>query len=451
MSSPAIRIAVIDDEPISGRRLQECLMEMGRPVDLYYDGESFLKTFLSSPHDLVVTDLKLPGIDGLGILRRVKERRPEVEVVVITGYASVDSAIEATRAGAFHYLTKPIRLEEFENLIRRAIEKIGLLHETNNLRALIKESAGREGMIGTSREMVRVYRLIEKVAPLDCPVIIQGESGTGKELVARAIHSLSLRREAPMVSFNCGGFSPDLIANELFGHEKGAFTGAFSSKMGLLETADHGTLLLDEIAEMPQNMQVKLLRILQEGQVYRVGANQPRNIDIRILAASNRDIKNEVDLGRFREDLFFRLNVMMVSLPRLVDRVGDLWLLADHFLGKFNKSYGKKIRGFSSVAREALARYDFPGNVRELENIVARAVALAEGAQIEVRDLPPVLTENDQTTPDHLKSLADQERDHIARVLEAVQYRRDQAAGILGITRSTLWRKMKKYRLEERE
>ena len=449
MDSTVIRIAVIDDEKISGRRLQEHLEDMGYPVDIFFDGETFLETYLSSPHDLVVTDFKLPGIDGLEILRRVKDRRPETEVVVVTGYATVDSAIQAIRAGAFHYLTKPIRLDEFENLILRVIEKIMLMHEADNLRARIKDTAGREGMIGTSQEMVRVYRLIEKVAPLDCPVIIQGESGTGKELVARAIHMLSLRSDARMVSFNCGGFSPELIANELFGHEKGAFTGAFSSKMGLLETADKGTVLLDEIAEMPQNMQVKLLRVLQEGQVYRVGANQPRSIDIRILAASNRDLKNEVQHGRFREDLFFRLDVMTITLPRLVERAGDLWLLADHFLGKFNQSYGKKIRGFSPAAREMLARYDFPGNVRELENIVARAVALAEGSQIEVKDLPPIITEGDQDSPGPLKSLEDLEKEHIERVLESVQYRRDQAANILGITRSTLWRKMRKFGLEE--
>ena len=293
------------------------------------------------------------------------------------------------------------------------------------------------------------FRLIEKVAPLGCPVIILGESGTGKELAAKAVHRLSARSEAPLVSFNCGGFSTELIDNELFGHEKGAFTGAVTSKMGLLETADQGTVLLDEIAEMPQNMQVKLLRVLQEGQVYRVGANQPRNIDIRILAASNRDLETEVEQGLFREDLFFRLNVMTITLPRLVDRVGDLWLLADHFMGKFNQSYGKKIRGFSPAVREKLARYDFPGNVRELENIIARAVALAEGAQVEVRDLPPSFVEGDSPSLGPLKSLEDLEREHIARVLEAVQFRRDQAAHILGITRSTLWRKIKKYRLEE--
>jgi DNA-binding NtrC family response regulator len=449
MNSPFIRIAVIDDEKISGLRLQEHLAEMDYPADLFFDGESFLESYLHAPHDLVVTDLKLPGVDGLEILRRVKARRLETEVVVITGYASIDSAIEATRAGAFHYLTKPIRLDEFENLICRAIEKIQLHQEAADLRALMMREAGREGMIGTSHEMTRVYRLIEKVAPLDCPIIIYGESGTGKELAARAIHRLSLRRDAPIVSFNCGGFSPELIANELFGHEKGAFTGAFSTKQGLLETANRGTLLLDEIAEMPPEMQVKLLRVLQEGQIYRVGANRPVNLDIRILAASNRDLEKVVKQGDFREDLYFRLNVMTLSLPRLRDRVGDFWLLADHFLHKLCEAYRKQIKGFSAQARELLVRYDYPGNVRELENIVAHAVALAEGDEIQPGDLPPFLADRQQAATGPWKNLEQLEREHIAKVLKAVQGHRDQAAAILGITRSTLWRKLKKFGLEE--
>jgi two-component system response regulator AtoC len=449
MTSQLIRIAIIDDEKISGLRLQEHLSEMGYPVDIFFDGESFLDSYLRAPHDLVVTDLKLPGVDGLEILRRVKARRLETEVVVITGYASIDSAIEATRSGAFHYLTKPIRLDEFENLISRTIEKIRLHQETTDLRALMMCEAGREGMIGTSPEMVRIYRLIEKVAPLDCPVIINGESGTGKELVARAIHRLSLRHEAPIVSFNCGGFSPELIANELFGHEKGAFTGAFSTKLGLLESANHGTVLLDEIAEMPPDMQVKLLRVLQEGQIYRVGANRPVNLDIRIIAASNRDLDEAVKQGDFREDLYFRLNVMTLSLPRLRDREGDLWLLADHFLHKLRETYRKQIKGFSAQARDLLVRYDYPGNVRELENIVARAVALAEGDEIQIQDLPPFMVGRQRASNCPLKSLEQLEQEHIVRILKAVQGRRDQAAGILGITRSTLWRKMKKFGLRD--
>jgi len=449
MAKPSVRLAIIEDEEISGLRLQENLAELGYPVDLFFEGNSFLNAFLASPHDLVITDLKLPDVSGMDILRRVKARRSDTEVVVVTGHASIDSAIEAVRAGAFHYLTKPIRLAEFDNLIARIIEKIKISNEASSLRALMAHNAGKAGIIGTSPEMEQVYRLIEKVAPLGCPVIIQGESGTGKELVARAIHVLSHRNQGPIVSFNCGGFSPELIANELFGHEKGAFTGAFASRMGLLQSANGGTVLLDEIADMPADMQIKLLRVLQEGQIYRVGASRPIHLDIRILAASNRDLKEQVRSGRFREDLFFRLNVMTILLPRLVERKGDLWLLADHFRHKFSKAYQKDVRGFSVKTREMLAQYEFPGNIRELENIIARAVALADGTEIQVEDLPPFLTASHSPPETGLQSLEEMERAHIARVLRSVGGHRDKAASILGITRSTLWRKINKFGLVE--
>jgi DNA-binding NtrC family response regulator len=449
MGKASLRLAIIEDEKISGLRLQEHLAESGYPVDLFFEGNSFLNAFLASPHDLVITDLKLPGLSGMDILRRVKARRSDTEVVVVTGYASIDSAIEAVRAGAFHYLTKPIRLAEFDNLISRIIDKIKISNEASSLRALMAHNAGKAGIIGTSPEMERIYRLIEKVAPLDCPVIIQGESGTGKELVARAIHLLSHRHQAPIVSFNCGGFSPELIANELFGHEKGAFTGAFASRMGLLQSAEGGTVLLDEIADMPAEMQVKLLRVLQEGQIYRLGASRPVHLDIRILAASNRDLKEQVRKGLFREDLFFRLNVMTILLPRLVARKGDLWLLADHFRHKFNKAYKKNVRGFSVQVREMLAQYEFPGNIRELENIIARAVALADGTDIQVEDLPPFLTGFHSLPEMEIQSLEEMERAHIAKVLRSVGGHRDKAASILGITRSTLWRKINKFGLVE--
>jgi len=447
MDKPPVRLAIIEDEKISGMRLQEHLADAGYPVDLFFEGDSFLNAFSAAPHDLVITDLKMPGLSGIEILRRIKARYRDTEVVVITGYASIDSAIEAVREGAFHYLTKPIRLAEFDNLVSRVVEKIRISKEANSLRALMVHSAGKAGIIGTSPEMEQVYRMIEKIAPLDCPVIIQGESGTGKELVARAIHFLSNRHEAPIISFNCGGFSPELIANELFGHEKGAFTGAFTTRMGLLQSADGGTVLLDEIADMPADMQVKLLRVLQEGQIYRLGSSRPIHLDIRILAASNRDLKAQVDNGLFREDLFFRLNVMTISVPRLVDRTGDLWLLADHFLHLFNEAYAKDIRGFSFQARELLTRYEFPGNVRELENIIARAVALAEGKEIQADDLPQFLSAQTASPAGTLQSLEDVEREHIARVLRKVDGHRDKAAAILGITRSTLWRKINKYNL----
>ncbi|MEJ2637975.1 MAG: sigma-54 dependent transcriptional regulator [Desulfosarcinaceae bacterium] len=451
MSKSPVRLAIVEDEEISGLRLQEHLADAGYPVDLFLEGDAFLKAFTASPHDLVITDLKMPCISGMEILKRIKARHRDTEVVVITGYASVDSAIEAVREGAFHYLTKPIRLAEFDNLVARVVEKIRISNEASSLRALMTHSAGKAGIIGTSPEMERVYRMIEKIAPLDCPVIIQGESGTGKELVARAIHFLSHRHEAPIISFNCGGFSPELIANELFGHEKGAFTGAYTTREGLLQSADGGTVLLDEIADMPAEMQVKLLRVLQEGQIYRLGSSRPIHLDIRILAASNRDLKAQVEKGAFREDLFFRLNVMTIFLPRLVDRTGDLWLLADHFLHLFNEAYDKDVRGFSTQAREALARYDFPGNVRELENVVARAVALAEGKVIQVDDLPEPLVAQPQATANALQSLEEMERAHIAKVLRQVDGHRDKAAAILGITRSTLWRKINKYNLSEQD
>jgi two-component system response regulator AtoC len=449
MDKPPVRIAIIEDEKISGLRLQEHLSESGHPVDLYFEGESFLKAFQAAPHELVITDLKLPGLSGMDIIRGVKSRRQDTEVVVITGYASIDSAIEAVRAGAFHYLTKPIRLAEFDNLVSRIIDKINISHEASDLRALMTHNAGKAGMIGTSPEIERVYRLIEKVAQLDCPVIIHGESGTGKELVARAIHLLSHRHKAPIVCFNCGGFSPELIANELFGHEKGAFTGAFASRIGLLQSADGGTVLLDEIADMPLDMQVKLLRVLQEGQILRLGASRPVHLDIRILAASNRDLKALVHQGLFREDLFFRLNVMTIALPRLVERKGDLWLLADHFLHNFNTAYKKNVLGLSPKARTLLDQYDFPGNIRELENIIARGVALAEGTEIQVSDLPPFLSDLHSAQDGGLRSLEEMERDHIAKVLQSVNGHRDQAASILGITRATLWRKIKKFGLAD--
>ncbi|MCG6911999.1 MAG: sigma-54 dependent transcriptional regulator [Deltaproteobacteria bacterium] len=447
MDKPPVRLAVVEDEKISGMRLQEHLAEAGYTVDLFFEGESFINAFSALPYDLVITDLKLPGIGGIEILRRIKACCRDTEVVVITGYASIDSAIEAVREGAFHYLTKPIRLAEFDNLISRVAEKIRISKEASGLRALMAHKAGKAGIIGTSPEMEQVYRMIEKIAPLDCPVIIQGDSGTGKELVARAIHFLSHRHEAPITSFNCGGFSQELIANELFGHEKGAFTGAFTTRMGLLQSADGGTVLLDEIADMPADMQVKLLRVLQEGQIYRLGSSRPVNLDIRILAASNRDLKAQVVKGLFREDLFFRLNVMTIFVPRLADRTGDLWLLADHFLHMFNEAYDKDVHGFSDQARELLTQYEFPGNVRELENIVARAVALAEGKEIQVDDLPQFLNTQAASAADTLQSLEELERVHIANVLRKVDGHRDKAAAILGITRSTLWRKIKKYNL----
>jgi two-component system response regulator AtoC len=448
MDSSNVSIALIDDDITTAQRLEEGLIALGYPVDVFADGEPFLDRFLLSPYDLVITDLKLRGMSGLEILRRVKSKREETEVVVITGFGSVDTAVDAIRSGAFHYLTKPIRLYEFQNLIKRIIEKIILRNEARNLRASIPRGAGLGDIIGCSPEMNKIFRMVEKVVPLSCPILIQGESGTGKELLAKAIHQLNPHRKGPMVSFNCGGFSNELLANELFGHERGSFTGAHRAKKGLLEAADHGTVLLDEIGEMPLDMQVKLLRVLQEKQIYRIGSTKPISLDIRVLAASNKNIREEVEKGRFREDLFFRLNVVTISLPRLVEREGDLPLLMNHFLRRAARMYQKEVSGFSQEVKEALEKYHFPGNIRELKNITARAVILSEGPEIQLDDLPQSLRKGFSPDTVEIKTLEDLEKDYLRRVLAKKQHNRTEAAKVLGITRSTLWRKIKKYGLE---
>ncbi|MFH1033524.1 MAG: sigma-54 dependent transcriptional regulator [Pseudomonadota bacterium] len=449
MASPELSIALVEDDPTTARRLEECLLGLGYRVDSYQAGEPFLEQLPSAPPDLVVTDLKLPGLDGMEILRRVKAQDPQVEVVVVTGHGSIEAAIEAIKAGAFHFLTKPFRLEEFRNLVGQVAEKIALRREARELRASLRQNLGMEGMVGASPQMNQVFRLVEKVAPLDCPVLIQGQSGTGKELVARAIHQLSPRRQRPLVSFNCGGFSDGLIAGELFGHEKGSFTGAFRAKKGLLEAADQGTVFLDEITEMSTDMQVKLLRVLQESQLFRVGGTRPIHLDLRVLAASNRDIREEARLGRFREDLYFRLNVVTITLPRLVEREGDLPLLMDHFLRQYSQAYHKGLLSFSRAARALLEAYHFPGNVRELGNVVAQAVALCEGPEILPPDLPPYLSQIGQAPAGGLASMEAMEEAHIRRVMDQVGNHRGEAAKILGMTRTTLWRKLKKYGLVE--
>ncbi len=449
MPRPDLAIAVVEDDPTTADRLEACLIELGHRVSRFSEGETFLRDFGKSAPDLLVTDLKLPGMDGMEILKRVKAGRPEVEVVVITGHGSIETAIQAIKAGAFHFLTKPFRLEEFRSLVGQVTEKIRLRQETEELRAVLRQKAGMEGIIGASPQMAQVFRLVEKVAPLDCSVIIEGESGTGKELVARAIHRLSPRAQGPLVSFNCGGFSDGLIANELFGHEKGAFTGAFRAKRGLLEAADQGTLLLDEVTEMSPDMQVKLLRVLQEGQLYRVGGTRPIRLDLRVLAASNRDTRDLVRQGRFREDLYFRLNVVTIPLPRLKDREGDLHLLLEHFLQEYCQAYQKGPLTFSRAARAVLEAHDFPGNVRELGNIVAQAVALSDGPEVRPEDLPPYLRQEASAPTAELRSLEDMEARHIRQVLGQVGGNRGQAARVLGMTRTTLWRKLKKYGLDD--
>ncbi len=445
------RIAVIDDEPIIGREIKRGLSkEPLYQVETFTDGESALERLEQTSFDLILCDLRLPEMSGLEVLQAARRRLPHCEVILITAHGSVDSAIDAIRAGAFHYVTKPVKMADLRLLVKRALEKVTLVREKETLKeALFSQNRPAE-IIGNSKAMLHVFRLIEKVAPLDSNVMIQGESGTGKEMIARAIHQRSGRSQQPYVSFNCGGFTEELISNELFGHEKGAFTGATETKIGLLEAAHRGTIFLDEIGEMPASMQVKLLRFVEERTLLRVGGVKPLPIDVRLIAASNQDLKEMVKAHTFREDLYYRLNVVMIPLPPLRARPDDILLLIRCFLEKYSRAFGKEVKGVSSEVLEILSRYPFPGNVRELENIIERAVALSDDPEISARDLPSDLRELSMQSIESAPrmTLEEMERRYIRDVLIKTNHRKSLAAEILGLPRTTLWRKMKQHGLE---
>ncbi len=444
-----LRIAVIDDEITVCRRLKQALEKSGYGVESFQKAEPFWKRMVQDPFNIIFLDLKLPDVNGMDVLARIKKRYDHVEVIIITGFGSIDSAISAIKKGAYHYVTKPFKLDEIRLLARSAKEKIGLREENRRLRETVNGQDVLKGFIGTSPAMQEIFAMIKKVAIVNCNVLLQGESGTGKELVARSIHRLSPRKNRPFISFNCGGFTEELICNELFGHEKGAFTGASVTKIGLIESADGGTLFLDEIGAMPTSMQVRLLHVIQEKQILRVGGNTPVNLDIRLIAASNKDIKKATGDGSFREDLFYRLNVVTLRLPRLYERKDDISMLISYFIEKYSRPFEKKIRRISSHALEILMHYNFPGNVRELENIIQRSVALAESEVIHIEDLPPDLQKLEFNTleGEGLLALEEMEKLHIAKVLDKTDYNKNLSSKILNLPRTTLWRKMKKYGL----
>ena len=359
--------------------------------------------------------------------------------------------MEAVKKGAFYYLSKPFTPDQVRAVVKRALEHIQISSENKKLREEVYQKIQFEGIVGISQKIKELLAAISKVSQIDCNVVIQGESGTGKELVARAIHFNSARLSAPFVVFNCGGFSEELIANELFGHEKGAFTGADSTKIGLMEAAQRGTLFMDEIGEMPPTMQVKLLRVIQEKKLLRLGSTKPIDLDIRIISATNRELEKEVEVSRFRQDLYYRLKVVLLKVPPLRERKEDIPLLLNHFLLKYNRAYKKKVQGFSRESLETLMKYSFPGNVRELENIVASAVALSEEVLIGPTDLPEDLRQFDVETYGSTQWLSweDNEKEYIRKILESTQYNKIEVARILKMSRTTLWRKILRYRLDK--
>ena len=381
-------ILVVDDERSMRDFLSIMLRKEGYDVTTSASAEEALDHFGSQGADLIIADMKMPGMDGIDLLKAIKADSPEVVFIMVTAYASVDTAIEAMKSGAYDYFTKPFNVDEIKLHVHRALEWKRIEEENERLKGEISSKYGFKNFIGTDVKMAKIYKLIMSVATAKTNVMITGESGTGKELVARAVHSSGPRRDAPFVSINCGAIPENLLESEIFGHQKGAFTGAVSAKAGLAEVADGGTLFLDEVTELPLNLQVKLLRFIQERVVRRVGGTSDIAVDIRVVAATNRAIETEVAEGRFREDLFYRLNVIAINVPPLRDRKSDIAVLIRHFIDKFNKEQDKSIKGVSHDAMALLTVYDYPGNVRELENAIEGAIAVEPSTMITPSSLP---------------------------------------------------------------
>lgn len=446
------RVLIVDDEPIARNNLAHALERDGIASDTAANGNDALVMLTETAYPLILTDLRMPGLDGLELLREIKQRRPECEVVVITAHATTSSTVDAMRAGAFYYIQKPFRLAEVRKVVREALEKAALRAENASLRSALTRATATPRILTVSPLMEAVLDTATRVAATDCTVLIVGETGSGKEVMARYLHEQSARSGQPFVGINCGAFSEELLGNELFGHERGAFTGATAGKPGLLETAAGGTLFLDEVTEMSAAMQVKLLRVLQEREFYRLGGREPVRTDVRIVAATNRDPVQCVQEGRLRQDLYFRLNVVGLQVPPLRDRRGDIPLLAAHFLASAARRMGKPVSEIAPEAFEAMLNHDFPGNVRELENLIERGVALSPGKSITLDLLPPAVARQPESTdaaPPRAKgppmTLAENERQHILRMLEHTGGNRILAAQLLGIDRVSLWRKLRRF------
>jgi DNA-binding NtrC family response regulator len=447
------KVLVVDDETIALKNLEHVMKKEGYEVVGTTSGPNALKILEGQEFDVVLTDLKMEKVDGMQILKRCKELYPDTEVIMITGYASLESAVQTMKHGAFYYVAKPFKLDEVRMVVKEAIAKVRLKKENRELREQIESYQGKVKIITQDANMQRLLEIAKQIAPTDCNVLISGESGTGKELFARYIHFNSKRAEGPFLAINCGAFTEELLSNELFGHEKGAFTGAITMKKGLIEMASRGTLFLDEITEMPSSMQVKLLRVIQEKEVLRVGGTETLKVDVRFIAATNRDIQDAVKSERFRQDLYFRLNVVSLHIPPLSERKDDIPLLSYYFLKKYAALMKKDVAEISQEAMSVLMNYDLPGNVREIENIMERGVAIANGNTIEVAHLPEDLRELSIRTfrkkEGKIPSLEDQETAYIQWVLKEVGGNKTLAAQILEIDRVSLWRKLKKYGLEE--
>jgi DNA-binding NtrC family response regulator len=449
---PAERILVVDDEQSMTQFLGIVLRKEGYHVTTVNNGRDALEKARNENFDVVITDIKMPGMDGIQLLNGLKKHDPSLPVVIMTAYASQQSAIDAVNLGAFQYMIKNAKNEEIKLVVRNALEMRRVRTENLFLKRELKRGHEEKTIIGSSEEMVRVFKMVDRVADSEATILIQGESGTGKELVAREVHYRSRRGQGPFVSINCGAIPRDLLESNLFGHVKGSFTGAVRDSAGLFQVAEGGTFFLDEIGDMPHATQVKLLRALQEREIIPVGGTQPIRIDCRLVAATNADLEKEVAEGRFRADLFYRLNVIPIRLPSLRQRRDDIPLLVDHFLKRHAQNGpGKSV---SKEAIEVLAKYDWPGNVRELENVMERALILDETGVIDPEDLPEKIRfgahqRGSLVIESPTMTLEELEKEYILKVLNHTRWQKKRASEVLGINASTLYRKLIGYGIEK--
>lgn len=445
------KILVVDDDAVARDLLVEALQKEGYKVEAAANGQDAIDRGCRSHFDLVLTDIRMGEVSGLDVLGAFKQASPGTCIVLLTAFGSMEGAIEAIKQGAYDYLAKPFKKEEVKLVVRRSLDHARLVRENARIRGVLREQQAMSPLVGNSPVMLDVYKIVAKVSAGKSTVLIEGESGTGKELVARAIHANSSRRDEPFVPVNCAALSETLLESELFGYEKGAFTGAVTEKTGLFEAANEGTLFLDEIGDFGQNLQAKLLRTIQEQEVLRVGGTTPLKVNVRIIAATNKDLSRLVKDRLFREDLFYRLNVVRIVLPPLRERKEDIPMLANHCLQKISAGSGHAIHGFVPETIELLTRYHWPGNVRELENVVERAVSLAHGPLVLPSDLPETVRQAASTVgeeEDGLVTLEELEKRYLQKVLRETGGNKMKAARILGIDRRTLYRMAQRFGLE---
>ena len=460
LTTVPIRVLVVDDDESHAQAVAESLGRINCECKVASSGERGASLISSESWDVIVTDLRMGEIDGLEILRQAKEELPDAEVIVLTAHGSIASAVTAMQHGAYTYLTKPLDITELRSAVEKASARLRLIRRNAELRRSLEERFGFEGVIGNSPQMHRIINILKNVAPTDSTVLIQGENGTGKELVAKALHHNSPRKSKPFVPLNISALPDSILESELFGHEQGAFTGAMGRRIGKFEYANGGTLFLDEVGEMPMDTQIKLLRVLEDRRVTRVGANDEFEVNVRLVAATNANLPKMVEEGRFREDLYYRLKVICIDLPPLRDRPGDIPLLMEHFLRDLSKQTGREVQGFSRTARLALLSYNWPGNIRQLRNTIESMLVIDIDGLLDVDDLPseiapptgvdgPDATSGSASGADSLigRPMGEVEKYYIQRALELTDGNREEAARLLGIGERTVYRKIKEYGL----